>query len=83
VKKILRGRQREESTRFIAFRSHWGFLAEFCTPGEGHEKAQASYCTPLAGAPRFPFATKYARFLLYLPGRSPAGSSYKHCPLSL
>ena len=38
VKKILRGRQREESTRFIAFRSHWGFGAEFCTPGEGHEK---------------------------------------------
>jgi hypothetical protein len=24
--------------RFIAFRSHWGFEAEFCTPGEGHEK---------------------------------------------
>jgi hypothetical protein len=38
VKKILRGHQREESTRFMAFRSHWGFAAEFCTPGEGHEK---------------------------------------------
>jgi transposase len=38
VKKILRGHQREETTRFIAFRSHWGFAAEFCTPGEGHEK---------------------------------------------
>ena len=38
VKKILRGHQREETTRFIAFRSHWGFRAEFCTPGEGHEK---------------------------------------------
>ena len=38
VKKILRGYQREETTRFIAFRSHWGFQAEFCTPGEGHEK---------------------------------------------
>ena len=25
VKKILRGYQREETTRFIAFRSHWGF----------------------------------------------------------
>jgi transposase len=23
---------------FIAFRSHWGFPSEFCTPGEGHEK---------------------------------------------
>jgi hypothetical protein len=38
VKKILRGHQREETTRLIAFRSHWGFRAEFCTPGEGHEK---------------------------------------------
>jgi len=38
VKKILRGYQREETTRFIAFRSHWGFQSEFCTPGEGHEK---------------------------------------------
>jgi len=38
VRKILRGRQSEETTRFIAFRSHWGFRAEFCIPGEGHEK---------------------------------------------
>jgi hypothetical protein len=38
VKKILRGPQREETARFIAFRSHWGFESEFCTPGEGHEK---------------------------------------------
>ena len=38
VKKILRGYQREETTRFIAFRSHWGYQSEFCTPGEGHEK---------------------------------------------
>jgi hypothetical protein len=38
VKKILRGHQREETSRFIAFRSHWGFASEFCTPGEGREK---------------------------------------------
>ena len=38
VKKILRGHQREETTRFIGFRSHWGFESEFCNPGEGHEK---------------------------------------------
>ena len=38
VKKILRGREREETARFIAFRSHWRFVAEFCTPGAGHEK---------------------------------------------
>ena len=38
VKKILRGYRREETARFIAFRSHWGFASEFCTPGDGHEK---------------------------------------------
>ena len=38
VKKILRGHQREENERFIAFRSHWGFQSEFCTPGRGNEK---------------------------------------------
>jgi transposase len=38
VKKILRGYQREETERFIAFRSHWGFQSEFCNPGQGHEK---------------------------------------------
>lgn len=38
VKKILRGQQRELTSRFIAFRSHWQYRAEFCTPGEGHEK---------------------------------------------
>jgi transposase len=38
VRKILRGYRREETVRFVAFRSHWRFAAEFCTPGEGHEK---------------------------------------------
>jgi len=38
VKSILRGHQREETTRFIAFRSHWGFRAEFCNPARGNEK---------------------------------------------
>jgi transposase len=38
VKKILRGFRREETARFVAFRSHWQFEASFCTPGEGHEK---------------------------------------------
>jgi len=38
VKKILRGQQRDLTARFIAFRSHWGFESEFCTPAEGHEK---------------------------------------------
>ena len=38
VKKILRGSRREETARFVAFRSHWRFEAEFCTPAEAHEK---------------------------------------------
>lgn len=38
VKKVLRGSQRKETERFIAFRSHWQYEASFCNPGEGHEK---------------------------------------------
>jgi transposase len=38
VKKIFRGYRREETERFIAFRSHWRFASEFCNPAEGHEK---------------------------------------------
>lgn len=38
VRKVLRGHRREETIRFIAFRSHWGFEASFCTPARGHEK---------------------------------------------
>ena len=38
VKKILRGYERELTARFIAFRSHWRYQAEFCTPNQGHEK---------------------------------------------
>ena len=38
VRKVLRGRQREETERFIAFRAHWRFQAEFCMPAAGHEK---------------------------------------------
>jgi len=38
VKKILRGQRREETERFIAFRSHWGFQSDFCNPARGNEK---------------------------------------------
>lgn len=38
VHRIVRGFRREETARFHAFRSHWRFQSEFCTPGEGHEK---------------------------------------------
>jgi transposase len=38
VRKILRGRQRVETERIIAFRSHWGFRSEYCNPASGNEK---------------------------------------------
>src|SRR5664280_708890 len=38
VKKIVRGYQREETSRFIAFRSHRRFQGEFCNPARGNEK---------------------------------------------
>lgn len=38
VKQVLRGHRREETSRFIAFRSHWRFQSEFCNPARGNEK---------------------------------------------
>lgn len=38
VKRVLRGSHREETTRFIAFRSHYGYEGSFCNPYAGHEK---------------------------------------------
>lgn len=59
VKKILRGHQREETERFIAFRSHWGFESSFCNPARGNEKGgvegeqgyfRRNYMVPLPAA---------------------------------
>src|SRR5436190_110922 len=38
VKKILRGHERVETDRIIAFRSHWGYQSEYCNPAKGNEK---------------------------------------------
>jgi transposase len=40
VVRVLRGRDRAESERFIALRSHYGYDSFFCTPGRdgAHEK---------------------------------------------
>jgi transposase len=38
VHKILRGRGREEQTRFTSFRTHYLFQAEFCNVASGWEK---------------------------------------------
>jgi len=60
VKKILRGRQRVETERIIAFRSHWGFRSEYCNPAKGNEKGgvegelgwfRRNYLTPVPEAP--------------------------------
>lgn len=40
VKKILTGTKREEQEAFLALKAHYVFQAEFCNPGEGHEKGQ-------------------------------------------
>ena len=69
--------------RFLAFAREYNFVPRACNPASGWEKAQASHCTPLTNARMVPFETRYGRFFLYLPGRSPAGGSYRHCPLSL
>ena len=41
VKKILRGHQREETERFIAFRSHWGFRIGVLHAGQRATKRAA------------------------------------------
>lgn len=38
VKRILEGRNREEQTAFVAFRSHYLFESQFCTPYQAHQK---------------------------------------------
>jgi transposase len=38
VKKIMRGYERHEAERMIAFRSYWGFSSEYCRPARGDEK---------------------------------------------
>jgi transposase len=58
VKKVLRGYQREETERLIAFRSHWGFQSEFCNLARGNEKGgvegEVGYfrCNHLVPVPR-------------------------------
>jgi transposase len=38
VQKILKGSRREEQDRFISFRTHYLFQAQFCNPASGWEK---------------------------------------------
>jgi hypothetical protein len=63
VKKILRGYQRIETDRMIAFRSHWGFQSEYCNPARGNEKGgvegelgwfRRNHLVPVPEAPDLP-----------------------------
>ncbi len=38
VRKVLRGRHREEQDSFVTFRAYHNVEARFCNPGQGHEK---------------------------------------------
>jgi transposase len=38
VKRVLKGRTRELQFGFQRFQAHYGFQAEFCSPGKGNEK---------------------------------------------
>jgi hypothetical protein len=38
VRKVLRGRAREEQESFVTFRGYHSFEARFCNPAQGHEK---------------------------------------------
>ena len=38
VRKVLKGRSRELQRGFAIFEAHYGFKAEFCSPGRGNEK---------------------------------------------
>lgn len=38
VKKIFKGRNREEQSLWVSFRSHFLFEADYCNPGEAQEK---------------------------------------------
>lgn len=38
VRKVLRGRNREEQASFVKFRAYHSFEARFCNPAQGHEK---------------------------------------------
>jgi len=40
VKRVLKGREREEQKGFVSLRSHYLFASRFCSPAKGNEKGQ-------------------------------------------
>ncbi len=74
VKQILRGHKREETERFIAFRSHWRFESEFCNPGRGNEKGgvegevgryRRNHLVPMPAVESFQELNEYLRQVCY------------------
>ena len=50
VVRVLRGRDRAESERFIALRSHYGFDSFFCIPGKTARMRKAGWKARSAGS---------------------------------
>lgn len=70
VYKILKGRNREEQSLWVAFRSHFLFEAHYCTPGKGQEKggvenlvgyARRNFFVPLPEVESFDELNEYLR----------------------
>jgi transposase len=50
VKRILKGKKREETERFIQLKSHYLFESDFCEPGKGNQKGQVEHLVKYARA---------------------------------
>ena len=70
VYKILNGRNREEQSLWVAFRSHFLFEAHYCNPGKGQEKggvenlvgyARRNFLVPLPEVNNFDELNEYLR----------------------
>jgi len=70
VYKILEGRNREEQSLWVAFRSHFLFEAHYCNPGQGQEKggvenlvgyARRNFLVPLPEVDSFDELNQYLR----------------------
>jgi len=68
VEKVLRGRNRQEQSLWVAFRSHFLFEADYCAPGKGQEKggvenlvgyARRNFLVPMPSVKGFPALNAY------------------------
>jgi transposase len=68
VAKILKGRNRHEQSLWVAFRSHFLFEADYCSPGKGQEKGgvenlvgyvRRNFLVPMPAVPDFDTLNAY------------------------